>query len=314
MTTKTITIELPIGFAEATAGIDYAKSLMYAYCGKCGDDINGHITKFGGERYCGAESDHWTCQECDMSYCDECVRLVRDPEDDLPDGFLSIECAEKEASYQHCEMEGCEHYRWGDEGHWDCHDIGGVLCPEHNTKTHEEKCECATKGCDACCDEVGDSWSPRAYALACLTADELEMKEKFDKQADKDFEEMTPEQFHKKYGNGKMMGRYWMPVPPPVDEVKHPWVDYKCRAEFPHDITRVREAWKKEGVVIEGDAVIPTVWKGIELPDCVWDIGVSSAHTLDDLVRIAKTVTDCHTIVETLKRKEDYTGKRTYGK
>lgn len=242
--TKTITIELPKGFAAAVSGIDLAIALMMAYCGRCGGDINGHETKHS--RGWQPDPDHWRCQECEVSYCDECVRNTTAEDDDRPDGLLCEYCAERDAGFQRCEGDECEHYRWGDEGNWVCHEGLGdkVMCPECDAKvTPEQRKKC---GCDDCVVEP---------------------------------------------------------------------VDYKCRAEFPHDITRVREAWKKEGVEIESEVVTPVVvWETVTLPDAEWDISVSSAHTLDDLIRIAKTVTDCHTIVETLKRKEDYTGERTYGK
>jgi hypothetical protein len=93
--------------------------------------------------------------------------------------------------------------------------------------------------------------------------------------------------------------------------------DYKCRAECPIDIVRVRKAWKDEGVEIENEVLTHLEFNWVQpdgtpiqvqLPDQTWEF--TSAHSLDDLIRIAKIPTDCHVIVETLKHKADYTGNR----
>lgn len=151
--TKTITIEVPLEFAEVTKWFDYAQSLMYAYCGRCGDDINGHITKFAGERYHNVESDHWKCQGCEMSYCDECVRKTTAENDYRPEGLRCQYCAEEKSGFQRCDGESCEHYRWGDDGNWNCHEglDDKVLCPDCDGKlTDEQKVKCADAGCDVC--------------------------------------------------------------------------------------------------------------------------------------------------------------------
>lgn len=62
--------------------------------------------------------------------------------------------AAEDPSYQHCDMPNCSNWRVGDEGHWDCHDIGGVLCPLHDVKTREERAKCSESGCDACYDAL----------------------------------------------------------------------------------------------------------------------------------------------------------------
>jgi hypothetical protein len=155
---KTITIELPEEFANKIDGIDLAMSIAMAYCGLCGGDINGHTTK---HNWCvTVDSDHWQCQGADgcyLSYCDECVRKTTAEDDDRPDGFFCHSCAEEDAGFQQCEGDECEHYRWGDEGHWTCHDggIDKVLCPECEGKlTAEQKERC---GCDQCADEVAEA-------------------------------------------------------------------------------------------------------------------------------------------------------------
>jgi len=150
---KTVTISLPAEFVDATRMIDYAKSLMYAYCGECGEDINGHLTKYRGERYSGAIADHWNCQGCEVAWCDDCVSKTTHEDDDRPDGFLCRCCAETEAAYQRCEADGCEHYKWDDNTNWECHEGLGdkVMCPSCEVKiTAEERKKCADTGCDAC--------------------------------------------------------------------------------------------------------------------------------------------------------------------
>lgn len=126
--TKTITIELPLEFAEKVEGIDLAVALMMCYCGKCGEDINGQETKYHG----GAMADHQRCGECDLSYCDKCVEECGVPVEE----FLCRCCAETDAGFQKCDGEECEHYRWGDDGHWVCRERLGdkVLCPECDGK------------------------------------------------------------------------------------------------------------------------------------------------------------------------------------
>lgn len=147
MTTKTITLTLPASFVDANCGkneTDWATILLLSHCGKCGTRINGNETGWNHE------SDHWDCQECPVKWCDECVNTTIG---DVPDdGFVCMSCAGEDPSYQHCEMPDCSKWRFGDEHHWDCHDIGGVLCPDHNTKTREEKARCSESGCDACYD------------------------------------------------------------------------------------------------------------------------------------------------------------------
>lgn len=158
---RTITFQLPEEFAEVLGKIDYAVMTMMSYCGKCGGDINGQATKHG---QWGVEADHWRCQGCDLSYCDECVRTVM-VNGDVPDGgFLCLYCAEKEPAYQHCDVEDCDHYHWDDdEDAWNCHytakDREVVMCPKHFAEwdTMENRSKCAGFGyCEECEDHMND--------------------------------------------------------------------------------------------------------------------------------------------------------------
>lgn len=86
--------------------------------------------------------------------------------------------------------------------------------------------------------------------------------------------------------------------------------DYMCRAEFPPDVDKVRQAFVDAGVKIEKDIVTQGGPFPGPFPDRLWEFSVSSSHTLDDLVKIAKTLEDVHVMWQTLERKENYTGVR----